>query len=83
MQASHAFFNKKRLIANEMMDNEPVDVPNVRPTDRTCALYTPAMAASVQIVASAVRTIDRISQNEQRPDFFLDDLNIVRKGKEE
>jgi hypothetical protein len=83
MQVSQVFFSRYKLNTSARMDNEPVDVPKVRPSDNTCALYKPASAASVAMVARAVMTTDRISQNEQRPDFdfFLENLNISRKGK--
>ena len=81
IHASQDFFRRKRLNTNAMMESDPVDVPNVRPPDKTCALYKPPMAASDAMVASAVSTTDNHSQKIHIPDFFLDDLNIVRKGK--
>ncbi len=37
-QASLAFFNSIKLITSATIESDPVDVPNVNPLERTCAL---------------------------------------------
>lgn len=82
MQLSQVFLRKLKLITNAIIESDPVDVPNTRPLDIKCALYKPARAARDAMAARAVRMTDIHSQRAQAAeDFFLEDLNIVEKGK--